>query len=409
MDRGVDLFLRKYNPAECPSVDCTIHPSDEMYFCHVPLVGSNKAWMTYFKLGSDLTRTILRIAEWRFGAAKIGEIKLLEFACGHGRVVRHLVTCFPRENVSVSDIYESAVQFNIDQFGVSGQISAHNPEDFHCDKRFDLIVVPSLFSHFPESTFAAWIRVLFDLLTDDGILVFSVHGAHLLSSDVVVPENGIVFQDWSESKTLDPQEYGMSYVTEDFVHGQIVKATGRDSYSFTKRGFCRHQDFYIIPKADLTDVAKFKYDRGVEANINGVEMDAHGSLWMSGWGWDTHLSGEQGQAVVVSLDGRPIHTENSFLPSPDVAAIFGNEFRQCGFTFTIQIPVSERRPESLLTIEIVSPFHRDCIYALPLGDHLRKIDPVAEAPKLDIPPVYRSRLAKTLSRLGIGHRSAVRS
>ena len=119
-----------------------------------------------------------------------------------------------------------AVKFNIEQFGVTGRVSVHDPNDLHWNERFDFIVVPSLFSHLPESTFAGWIAALYRLLTDDGILVFSVHGDYLQGPDGSMPESGILFHHQSESATLDKSEYGSTFVTEAFVRDQIQKSDG---------------------------------------------------------------------------------------------------------------------------------------------------------------------------------------
>ena len=75
-------------------------------------------------------------------------------------------------------------------------------------------------SHLPEKTFAGWIGGLHNLLTDQGILVFSVHGDHLLGPETAVPEGGIHFVLESENSVLPLEEYGLSYVTEDFVRSR---------------------------------------------------------------------------------------------------------------------------------------------------------------------------------------------
>src|SRR6516165_945474 len=96
-------FLSSYATTSDPGTDFTIHPDDEMYTCVARAMGPGKARMHYFKLGSELTRTIKQIANWRFGD-RLDRVRLLEFACGYGRNVRHLVHVFPRENIFVSDI-----------------------------------------------------------------------------------------------------------------------------------------------------------------------------------------------------------------------------------------------------------------------------------------------------------------
>ena len=270
MESGLDYFIRKYAGARKVTVNETIYADDEMYSFLASRQGVPCAKMNYFRLGSELARTIMQIANWRF-AGKTDQIKMMEFACGYGRNLRHIVHCIPAQNIFVSDIYADAVKFNIEQFGVSGRVSVHNPSDLDWNERFDFIVVPSLFSHLPESTFAGWIAALYRLLTDDGILVFSVHGDHLQGPDAKMPESGILFHHQSESATLDKSEYGSSFVTEAFVREQIRRATGHSVYSRTKRGFWKHQDFYLVAKSHTADVTTFRYNHGVTGHFEHIE------------------------------------------------------------------------------------------------------------------------------------------
>jgi SAM-dependent methyltransferase len=378
MDRGIELFLKKYSAEDSPTVDCTIHPSDEMYTYSAERIGVNKSWMNYFMLGGELMRTIVQIANWKF-PGRIDRVQVLEFACGHGRNVRHTVKRFPAGNVFVSDIYESAVAFNIDQFGVRGRLSVHDPKELNWDERFDLIVVPSLFSHLPESTFGAWLKALYGLLTDKGALVFSVHGEHLLAPDVVIPESGIHFLAESESSTLDPQEYGLSYVTEAFVREQIKTATGSPAYSMTRRGFWQHQDFYLVAKDDECEVAKFRYDRGMVARISEIKLDESGELVVSGWAKETHQAQNEGVAVRVYLDDQKVGETTTFESRPDVARIWNNQdFTDTGFTVRVPSLPPSRTRSSLLVVEVVSRAHREYIHVLPLGEYMPEPSHVEE-------------------------------
>ena len=77
----------------------------------------------------------------------------LEFACGHGRLTRFLVQEMPASRIFVSDIYQDAVEFQKEQFGVNGKVSVSEPEKYPLDQTYDCILVASLFSHLPPRTF----------------------------------------------------------------------------------------------------------------------------------------------------------------------------------------------------------------------------------------------------------------
>jgi Methyltransferase domain len=372
MESGLNHFTKKYGGSRKLAVNETINNDDEMYLFLVTVMGAARAKIIYYKLGSELTRTIMQIANWRF-AGRTDRIKMMEFACGYGRNLRHIVHCIPAKNVFVSDIYENAVNFNIEQFGVHGRVSVHNPSELAWAERFDLIVVPSLFSHLPESTFAGWIAALYKLLTDDGILVFSVHDDHLLSPGLSMPESGIRFTLESESSTLDKSEYGSTYVTEAFVRAQIRKGTGDAEYSRTKRGFWNHQDFYLIANDPRADVTSFRYDYGTVANLDRIDMGNDRSLKLRGWAKDTARADKDGPRIEVYLDGLKIGESNASNPREDVADAWGDDFIDSGFEFDVPSLPSRLRRESLLVVEAVSSGHRECLHALSLGDSLPDI------------------------------------
>jgi SAM-dependent methyltransferase len=408
MESGLKHFIKKYPTCRKLAVNETIHDDDEMYLFLARIVGAPRARMFYFKLGCDLARTIMQIARWRFGR-KTQQIKVMEFACGYGRNLRHIVRAIPAENMFVSDIYENAVKFCVEQFGVRGRLSVHDPSDLDWLERFDLIVVPSLFSHLPEATFSGWIAALHDLLTDKGILVFSVHGDHLLTPGVSMPESGIIFVQESESSTLDKSEYGSSWVSETFVSEQIHKATGHPRYSRTRRGFWNHQDFYLIAKDASADLSSFRYDHGVVGKLDTLEAGSGRSFKFAGWAKDTSAARALDMRIVVSLGGRKIAESVASGQRFDVARIWTADFAACGFDFEAKSLPARLRRNSLLVVEAVSGRRRECLYALSLNDALPDLGPVFD--NIERVPVlkgYARALAGKVERRWTNFRSLLR-
>ena len=365
MKPSLEFFLKNYLKGEPPSLDVSIHPKDEMYLVSRDRLGSDQAQMMYFKLGKDLSRTIAQIVDWRFTARR-SSIRVMEFACGYGRNVRYLVHMFPKENIFVSDICGDAVSFNREQFWVRGRVSVHDPDQLRWSERFDLILVPSLFAHLPEKTFSRWIATLFRLLTDDGLLVFSVHGDHLLPSGFETPQSGIYFYNESESATLHKSEYGTSHVTERFVRDQIRGATGRDRYAVTRRGFWNFQDFYMVSKNDDVDLSSFQYDYGIIGYLDNVVVTPSGALKLIGWAKDTHQPDNAGLSVLAVVDGDEAGVTSTFVAREDVARGWDNGFLQTGYQIVIPQFYAKHRLDNTLVVDVVSSTHRECIHALPL-------------------------------------------
>ena len=348
--------------ADPGGLDTYIAPGDEMLAASwlVP----HRAHFQYFQLGDDLRDTVEQIVDWAFPGERDG-LRVLEFACGSGRNLRHLVRVFPAENLFASDIDADALAFVADRFGVTGKLSASRPEDLRWDERFDLIVVPSLFSHLPHATFARWIAFLFGLLTDRGVLAFSVHDAALRTD--APHETGIVFIEQSEAAgRLDTREYGSTYVSEDYVAAQIETATGARGYGRIPRGFWDHQDVYLVTGPAQRDPASFEYRRPITGNVDHLEV-SDGSVRVAGWA----RTPAPGLRLRVRAGEVVMYEGGEFGPRHDVAHVRGAEFLDSGFLLTLPLPPGTSRT-SLLVVEARAGDLRRTFFATPLAELMPK-------------------------------------
>jgi SAM-dependent methyltransferase len=191
---------------------------DEMYLFALSNVKDDRerALVRYYAIGRRILDTVKQVVAWHFGSFE-NVPSFLDFACGYGRFTRFLIQEMPPERVWVSDIYANAVKFQTEYLGVSGIVSTGKPENYLIDRKFDCILANSFFSHMPERTFTSWLQNLYNLLTPNGILMFSVHDECLRAPNVEMPAKGILFSPRSESQSLDQEEYGTTYVNEQFV------------------------------------------------------------------------------------------------------------------------------------------------------------------------------------------------
>ncbi len=159
---------------------------------------------------------------------------ILEFACGYGRVTRHLVRRVRPEKLTVSDIDRSAVDFVTRTFGVRGRYSTTEPEQLVDDGRYHLILVVSLFSHLPIQTWTRWLKRLNELLMPDGLLVFSTlpwqpGDSPPIPEQTEAFELGLLYSEQNETRgRLTGDEYGTSFVRTEFVLDAVEEHfTGR--------------------------------------------------------------------------------------------------------------------------------------------------------------------------------------
>jgi SAM-dependent methyltransferase len=244
----------------------------------------NRSVSQYFNVALQQHNAAQQIFRLILGAPGTSR-RILDFACGYGRLLRFLTLSVPPAQVWASEIQPEAVDFAVREFGVHGILSDIDPQRFQPRIQFDFIWVASLFSHLPRPLFHGWLARLASLLTPDGILCFSVHDECLLPSNIPMPAEGIHFIAASENADLDGNAYGTTFVTETFVRGAIAAACGADHpYFRVRRGLANEQDLYVVPRARGCDLHRLgAFRKGAWGWVDECRVSAAGELYMRGW------------------------------------------------------------------------------------------------------------------------------
>jgi SAM-dependent methyltransferase len=247
--------------AEFPGLVTEIDGRDEMFayiYAHVPGPKYFNATREYLRSGAEMYRDLESIVAG--SGRELGKVgALLEFAAGYGRLTRFLASRLPAAHVTVSDIAPGAAEFARRAFGVGGFTSTANAEDLGHARRYDVVFAASLFSHFPPPLWAAWLRRLYGLLLEGGLLIFSTHGErsyHNVWDDVIrgrlrEVEPGFFF--WEHNETagrLAGGYYGTSYVTEQYVRDFVAGEGWGGVKGFHPAGLYGHQDVYVVERLD---------------------------------------------------------------------------------------------------------------------------------------------------------------
>jgi SAM-dependent methyltransferase len=334
------------------SLDLAIDERDEMLSFLVQSHDGDRerALFAYFRSGLSIADAMTQILRWRFGSLA-GFGSLLDFASGYGRVTRFFLRDLPAARVWVSDVYADGVRFQAERFGVRGIVSTVRPEDFLPSERFDAITVTSLFTHLPDARFVGWLRVLLGLLRPGGVLVFSVHGEEVLCPGQSVPEEGILFQQLSESGSLDTSDYGSTWVTEEYVRGAVAQATNEPvSVHRLPRGLCNFQDLYVAVRQGGVDFSGLDFQGEPELQIDECSLAGPDALRMRGW---TLVRSGGVQAVEATLDGALLGAVPVEAPRPDVADLFGARFSHPGWSGLFPLPPGAPRREAVLIVRVV--------------------------------------------------------
>jgi len=235
----------------------------------------------YFRQGAEISTSVEQILAWRRRAGR-STAKVLDFASGHGRVTRFLLRHHPANHIWVSDIASEAVAFQKRTFSVDGFISCSNPADLRCALTFDVIFVGSLFTHLPAERFRQWLRTLFGLLEPDGVIAFSVHGEELSRDGM--PESGLLFAPRSESRRLNPEEYGRTVVTESFVRSEIALMTGPERpYRRLPRAMCGEHDLYLVSRDHAENFETLDYREPPFGCVDHFKILNGKTIEIEGW------------------------------------------------------------------------------------------------------------------------------
>jgi SAM-dependent methyltransferase len=345
-----DLLIR--------GINLDISAADEMllFFLYSQGHELEQAVAMYLDSGGRIWRTERQILAWRFQSLSWGGA-ILDFASGYGRVTRHIVADVEAERVWVADIYAEGVAFQERHLGVHGMVSTTEPEDFHCDQRFDAILVSSLFTHLPEPRFIRWLRRLTDLLNPGGVLLFSVHDMSLYP-EAVAAGTGIIFRAHSESGSLDAQDYGTSWVTEAFVRAAVETVAGACPLSRIPRGLASYQDLYVVLKepagGSTAALPALRLEREADGFLEHCSWTGRRSLRLSGWIGD-RVTGKPPGEVLVRIDGRLVATCRNLERRPAVGEAFASDpMEVVGWQATVDLPASSTHESAHLSVWGVS-------------------------------------------------------
>lgn len=204
----------------------------------------------YLEKGRQIAETVLALGELvdlagddPAGDEQRGASRgLLDFASGYGRSTRFLLASLPPSAITVSDVQLGGLAFQAATFGVGTLPSAADPADFQPARRWALVFAASFFTHVPPPRFGPWLERLAGLCDDDGVLAFST-----LAETAAEGEAPVRFDGHSESAVLAPEDYGTTWVRDDFVASALAGVrTDGDRLEVVRRGLCAHQDLWVL-------------------------------------------------------------------------------------------------------------------------------------------------------------------
>jgi len=258
-----------------------IHPEDEMLqgVSEPVRVRPGTERLTYLRTGQEAA-LVLEHALAAFGRGLAAPTRLLELACGYGRVTRHLRRRLPGNRLVACEIVPAAAEHVAREFGVECVPASADPAAVDWPGRFDVIFVASLFSHLPRVRFEGWLARLRGSLADDGVVVLSTHGLWMPQAPAA-DGRGFAFNAGSESLSLAGHEYGTTFVEPDEV-ARLARAAGYADVRWRERELWQLQDLFVLGARPLREARPWRPAPVLDGRIDGLQSGGR-ELWLHGW------------------------------------------------------------------------------------------------------------------------------
>lgn len=185
--------------------------------------------------------------------------RILDFGCGHGRVMRWMRAAWPDAEITGADVGEAGVQFCRETFGSKPAVCGIDFQKMGPFPGQDLIWAGSVFTHLRESDARLLFRDFIDWLAPGGVAMLSTHG-RLVSRNMAwgsidythgLGHDGLL-RDYAAGRFAytayrETPTYGVSLVPREWWMAEIGdRADVRLSY--VEQGWVHHHDIVAVQR-----------------------------------------------------------------------------------------------------------------------------------------------------------------
>lgn len=177
------------------------------------------------------------------------QLELLEFACGYGRVTRHLVGSF--QEVVVSDLDPDMLGFVKEIAGADGFLSDVDLARVRWpERKFNVVFSYSLFTHLHPDIWRGWFDAVFERVAPGGLMIFTTRGFDFARRTGEKIEDGDIVRFTKQNETegrLDVSVYGRTTASVEFVDSAVTQNPSAVRVGYVKE-FDKYQDMHIVSR-----------------------------------------------------------------------------------------------------------------------------------------------------------------
>jgi SAM-dependent methyltransferase len=206
-------------------------------------------WQFYFKSGLDQAQFIANIINENILS---GSIRILEWGCGPGRIIRHLGNFLKHQTYELygSDYNRETIAWCQKYLkGISFSLNELKPPFPYESNFFDCIFAISVFTHLSEEMHFAWIKELYRVLKPNGVIIITTHG-DISSKDRLLLDEKIVYDSGklvTRGHVREGKKWYLAYHPQEFVRTILLKDFKIIS---SNQGRFYEQDLWVAKKYD---------------------------------------------------------------------------------------------------------------------------------------------------------------
>lgn len=135
--------------------------------------------LDYRKFITDGAAAAKEIIDWTTPYLPPTDLRILDWGCGAGRIIRHLPDIIPTAQLFGADANEEMIRWNKAHYPEITFTTIHSfPPTPYAPDYFDLVYGFSVLTHIDASAQEAWIEELHRILRSGGVLLLTTHGTN---------------------------------------------------------------------------------------------------------------------------------------------------------------------------------------------------------------------------------------
>lgn len=190
--------------------------------------------------------------------------RLLDFGCGHGRVLRWLRAAFPEAVITATDVNADGVEFCASTFNALPVVSGTDFYNLGNFGEHDLIWAGSVLTHLNEEASRALLTRFIEWLAPNGVAVFSSHGRsvatriieqhfpYMMGGNTRPLISGYYGEkEYGYSPYLSTPDYGVSMTSPNWYWREIRSRDDVRLVMYSERAWDYHHDIVAIQKTPI--------------------------------------------------------------------------------------------------------------------------------------------------------------